>query len=1063
MIHPDRLHKLAVAVALTLTLVGAVRAQNAERPELVIQDGHIDAVTSVAFSPDGQMLVSGSSDSSVKLWDIRVGRLVRSFEGHRARVNSVAFSPDNKTVASASNDKTIKLWDALTGRLLRTLEGHTGNINSIAFSPDGRRLASGSADSWVNLWDSNSGRLIRQLEGVSSNALSVAFSPDGSLLAAACEGQSVRLWEMRTGKQLSNDLPDPHHLPDGWSICFSPNSKVVALGSAAEDQISFLNCQTGQRATFAGFSEGILSVAFSPDGKVIASGGKDRSVRLFSTTSGSLSASFMEHTRAVRAIAFSPDAKMLASASDDRTIKIWDVNSGSLLVSLGDKAFWVFSTAISPDGRLIAATSGSTVKIWNAATGQLLKTLEGAQGWTMSVAFSPDGQFIAAGNQKASNDEHYGIHIWEVRSGKLIQTLIGHSNWTRSLAFSPDGKSIFSAGAYRQLYVSDLNTGKMINRFPQIREDDNYTVSGVSISPDGRIIATGNDDKTIRLWNAASGEFIGALRGHNDRILMLAFSPDGRQLASASRDRTVKLWEAKGGRLIRSFEGHTDSVFSVAFSPDGRQLASGGADQTIKLWEVATGSLLRTLQGHTHYVLSLSFNPNGRTLVSGSSDKTTRVWSVESGKLLASLLAFNDTNWIAYTPEGYYYGSDDASKYVSWRIGNKVYDFDQFFKQFFRPDILPQTLQVKPLSGTSDLTLGFAVPPEVIITSSPVNQSTEGPEIDIKIEARDTGSGVRSITLYHNDKAIDDGQRAILVRPEANKSLVRTYKVSLVDGANVFRAIAVSNDGIESRPAHLTITSATAAKVVALHLLVIGINRYQNPALNLNFSVPDATGVVNYFQQNGRRLFRDVTITQLIDAEATRPNILAAFQKLRQRAQPQDVVIVYFAGHGDLRADQWYFIPYEVTRPENDEEVIAKGLSSATLSDEAVKIKAQKFLLLVDACKSGSLLTSFRGFEDRKALAQLARAAGIHVIAASTKDQIAAEVGELGHGVFTYLLLKGLSGEAVNQSSGGAVTVRGLLTYIEAQLPELSKKYKTEQQFPVSSSKGMDFPLALMK
>jgi WD40 repeat protein len=1044
-------------------LVSAVTPQQAEKPELVIQDGHAAAVTSIAFSPDGQMLVSGSSDNSVKLWDVRVGRLVRSLEGHRAGVNAVAFSPDNKTIASASDDKTIKLWDALTGRLLRTLEGHTDKVNSVAFSPNGRMLASGSADSWVNLWDANSGRLNRQLEGVSSNALAVAFSPDGSLLAAACQSQSVRLWEMRTGNQLSNNLPDPDHLPDGWSLCFSPNSKVVALGSALEDQISFLNCQTGQRATFGGYSQGILSVAFSPDGKVIASGGKDHSVRLFSTTSGSMSASFMQHTADVRAIAFSPDAKMLASASNDLTIKIWDVNSGNLLVSLGDKAFWVFSTTVSPDGRLIASSSGSGIKIWNAATGQLLKTLEGAQGLIMSVAFSPDGQFIAAANQKQSNDEHYGIRIWEVRSGKLIRTLIGHANWTSAIAFSPDGKSIFSAGAYRQLYVSDLNTGKMIERFPQLREDDNYTVLAVAISPDGRIVASGNDDKTIRLWNAASGEPLGVLQGHNERIYALAFSPDGRTLVSASRDRTLKLWDAQSGRLIRNFEGHTNTVLSVAFSPDGRSFASGSADQTIKLWEVATGNLLRTLQGHTQFVLSLAFNQNGRTLVSSSSDKTTRVWSVESGKLLASLLAFNDTNWIAYTPEGYYYGSDDASKYVSWRVGNKVYDFDQFFKPYFRPDILPQMLQVKAVSSTSDLAKGFAAPPEVVITASPVTQSADGPDIEITVEARDAGGGVRSITLYHNGKAIDAGERALLVRPEASKSVVRTYKVSLVDGANVFRAIAVSNDGTESRPAQLTINSATAAKAVSLHLLVIGINRYQNPGLNLNFSVPDATGVVNYFQQNGRRLFRDVTITQLIDAEATRLNILAAFQKLRQKAQPQDVVIVYFAGHGDLRADQWYFIPYELTHPETDEEVIAKGISSGMLSDEAVKIRAQKFLLLVDACKSGSLLTAFRGFEDRKALAQLARAAGIHVIAASTKDQIAAEVQELGHGVFTYLVLKGLSGDAVTQASGGAVTVRGLLAYLEAQLPELSRKYKTEQQFPVSSSKGMDFPLALIK
>jgi uncharacterized caspase-like protein len=253
------------------------------------------------------------------------------------------------------------------------------------------------------------------------------------------------------------------------------------------------------------------------------------------------------------------------------------------------------------------------------------------------------------------------------------------------------------------------------------------------------------------------------------------------------------------------------------------------------------------------------------------------------------------------------------------------------------------------------------------------------------------------------------------------------------------------------------------AKEASLHLLVVGINRYQNSALNLNFAAPDADGIVAYFRQNGAQLFRDVNIVQLRDAEATKANILAAFLKIREKAHPQDVVICYFAGHSDNRGDQWYFIPHDMTRPESDEEVTSKGLSSSTISDEVVRIKAQKMLLLVDACKSGSLLVAFRGYEDRKVMAQLARATGIHIIAASTKDQVASEVKELGHGVFTYLLLKGLGGEAVTKASDRSVTVRGLLAYIETQLPEISMKYKTRVQYPVSVSTGMDFPLSLVK
>jgi uncharacterized caspase-like protein len=245
-------------------------------------------------------------------------------------------------------------------------------------------------------------------------------------------------------------------------------------------------------------------------------------------------------------------------------------------------------------------------------------------------------------------------------------------------------------------------------------------------------------------------------------------------------------------------------------------------------------------------------------------------------------------------------------------------------------------------------------------------------------------------------------------------------------------------------------------------MLVVGINNYKNSALDLNYAAPDAQAIADYFEQRGSRLFRSLDIRRILNAEATRENILKGFQHLIETAQPEDVVIVYLAGHGDARKDQWFFVPHEITQPEKDQALIAGSISSKMISDQMVKVRSQKVLLLLDACHSGTAVTSFRGYEDRKSLAQLARSSGIHVVAASTSDQLAAEVKDLGHGVFTYVLLKGLNGEAAGVSRS-AVTVRGLLAYIEDQLPEVSKKFRTEAQYPVSSSKGMDFPLAVIQ
>ena len=231
--------------------------------------------------------------------------------------------------------------------------------------------------------------------------------------------------------------------------------------------------------------------------------------------------------------------------------------------------------------------------------------------------------------------------------------------------------------------------------------------------------------------------------------------------------------------------------------------------------------------------------------------------------------------------------------------------------------------------------------------------------------------------------------------------------------------------------------------------------------MDLNFARADAEGIAGFFTGAPQGLFRQVEATPLFDAAASKAAILGRLEAFRA-LPPQDVAVIYLAGHGEVIGNTWYFLPYELAYPEREDEVRSKGLSSRELQDAIRTIGAQKVLVLLDACKSGEAMLAFagRGVEDRKALAMLARATGVHIVAASTKDQLATEIKELGHGVFTYTLLQGLGGAA---GAGGKVTVRTLLAYVEDQLPEVSRKYKAQAQYPVVDSRGMDFPLAAGK
>ncbi|MGD9899497.1 MAG: caspase family protein [Calditrichaceae bacterium] len=422
---------------------------------------------------------------------------------------------------------------------------------------------------------------------------------------------------------------------------------------------------------------------------------------------------------------------------------------------------------------------------------------------------------------------------------------------------------------------------------------------------------------------------------------------------------------------------------------------------------------------------------------------------------VARFYAFSDGEWIVITPEGYFNASPNGAKYINVRIGNQVYSIDNFYEKFYNPLYVAAVLQGTEARPVADIRAGVALPPQVRIISPETNAEFKSEQVAITITAKDMGGGIDEIRLYHNDKAIGEETRGVKLTSKIAES-TKTYNVMLVDGINTFRAVGFSRDRTESNPSEIVIKLLAPEKETSMYVLSVGINGYKNPALDLNYAEPDAKAVAEFFRTGGTGLFKKVVIKDVYNELATKEGILLKMQELRN-TQPQDVVLIYLAGHGENVNENWYFIPHELVYPEREDDVIAKAISSEELTSAIKNIAAQKILVLIDACKSGAVLLAFRGFEDRKALSQLSRATGVHVVAASAKDQFAAEVKDLGHGVFTYTLLEGLKGKAAG--AGENVTVRKLMSYIEEQLPELTKKYRQEAQYPVVDSRGMDFPL----
>ncbi len=1068
--------------------------------QTTIQSGHNGPVKSIRYSPNGKYIASGSRDKSVRLWEVATGREVKVLGAHRYTVRDLSFSPDGHYIATGGDDKRLLIWDIASGTLVKELEGHRSKITALAFSPDGKYLLSAGYDSQAYLWSMDSLALLQAFKVASARGtgegVSVSFSGDGRYFAAGQDNYTAEVWALDSLKKIGSYRVEDRGSCGGCPTQVLFGERSDKLYTAAHDKGFYLWDIATQKIAKTYEAPGEDREYWFLDrskNKGLLLTGDDRHIKLYGESSGKVLKTISSDSITWTKATFSPDGEQIAVGTDEGTVQLYATDTGKktgflqgLVQNEADNgyeydvnSYWDHFLAeyfklkskftLSPDGRyLLVGKIGKKARMITLSTGRVVREFIGHKKAVICYDFSPDGKWLLTGSADRQ------VILWDVASGKAVRTFRGHGGMVFDVKFDTKGKRFLSGSWDGTARLWDIASGKQLKYF-DLPKASPYALDFVL--DDLYFLVSTLDDK-LQLYELDTRTVAKTYQGHVDKVHSLALHPDGQTFLSAGWDGSIRQWDLRDGLMDFKLAaadtdtaegktlGHRDRSYAVVYSPDAALMASGSADRTIKLWDTGSQGLLATLSGHKSAVTTLAFTPDGRYLLSASVDGEIKTWNLQDYREIMTYYTIGEDDWLAFTPDGFFDATPEARKYIFFIQGLDTYSIDQFFEDFYHPDLMLDLLAGKTmLKGDRSLQdkLAEFPPPTIEILSPKVGDRKKEGTLDFLVRFRDQGGGIDEIKVLHNGKRLPIEQKGLDRKVKKGNTLIRSFKADLVSGRNDFSISAYSKGRIESRAMHLSFPVPGVPRKGKAYVLAIGINKYQNSRLNLNYAKSDAQAFTKLFKNKAKALFEEIKVTELYNEKASKKGIFEALDRIALSADPEDLFLFYYAGHGSMTGQEFYFIPHEVTRLYEEKALKKEALHTLDMLETFKNIKALKQVVMIDACQSGGSvqLLAQRGGVEEKAIAQLSRSAGVHVMASAGSQQFATEFKVLGHGVFTYALLRALEGQADGNPGDGRVTIFELKSFLDNEVPELSDRHKGEPQYPYTFSIGNDFPLVL--
>jgi len=1024
-------------------------------------------------------------DQSVKIWDTETGHLLKRINGY---ASSISYSEDGNFLLINSLIKII-IWDINKSKVVQTLSMNNSQIKYAGYIPGSKSVLSVTDDGFMRIWNSKNGDLTKSIDADLIDFTGLTFSPDGKKLLIYppifdFEGK-FQIWDISAGKKL--------YEIDGEGKMYSKaffnrlGNKIITF-SGDDPTINICDATDGKLlSVLSGHSLGVLNGIISPDDKLILTVSKDKTAKVWDIQNGNFKFKLAGHSNEIHNAVFNNPSSILAkSFLDTCTLKIWQISNGKILNNLiGNE---VCRVKVVPGNNVYYTLTdneelGTTVITWNSSNGAFVCSTEVFVTGITDFVLSPDNKeiVVSIGESDAS--------VFDVKSGNEKFRL---RNPVYSAKFSPDGKYIATASWFGIVDMWDPKSGELLktlqgkdekaemdssiskNGNPDEFEGSTSRIDRIEFSPDGdKLITSGYTYMVTRIWDIESSSLLRTLNGFR-----FSLSHDGKKIITLDQNEhygaVPKIWNIDNGQLLVVLGDRP--ARDAVFSPDDQMILTTDED-TVKLWNAENGVLKRTFSFAGNY-FDLDWK-NQRLLVQENTQLV--VYNTENGKKIYSLIAIDSVDYLVLTPDKYYKCSRNAANRLSWRIGLKLYGFEQFDLKYNRPDIVLKSMgcndsvlisayykaylkRLKKMNFTEDMLKDdYHLPELKIINFEQIPTITDSSIIRFNINFYDSKYKLDRINLWINDVAVF-GSKGIPLRDKNIQFYETTLPVQLVKGKNKIQVSVLNQTGAESYKETVVIECLKGKEKPDLYLLAIGESKYKDSRFNLTYAAKDAQDIATLFKNNEN--YDEVFIKTLLNEQVTRENIMS-LKDFINKADINDEVIFFLAGHGvlDDKLD-YYFATYDM----DFDNPSGRGIDYNDIEEVLDGIVPLKKILLIDACHSGEVEKEdiftmdslseesndivFRSSGvnyvpklgvrninelNKELFNDLRKGSGATVISSAGGFESAIESGDWLNGLFTYCLINGIKSKEADLNHDGSISLSELQKYLTKKVPEMSK------------------------